>query len=203
MLPTSWMLQGQGQYPRAEGNHQYVYCIARDAKSQNNKPTVTTFGLVWCMEGFANQGGPSSRKLRVILGLFSQSLRNNSSQSWCFNWAILVPNRSLIWYITSGNHTYGGSHFFVKMGSENDFDHFWLKDPQYTCKQDMNDPMLAVGCVSWLVIEASLLVVKETVLKTMKVLFSRERIKYSVLGSIFQLDLTPKHYWVDSSTLEY
>ena len=30
-------------------------------------------------------GGLSIRKLRGMLGLFSQSLRNNSSQSWCFN----------------------------------------------------------------------------------------------------------------------
>ena len=31
------------------------------------------------------QEGLSTRKLRGILGPFSQSLRNNSSQSWCFN----------------------------------------------------------------------------------------------------------------------
>ena len=73
------------------------------------------------------EGGPSIRKLRGILSLFSQSLRNNSSQSWCFNYAILSPNCSLIFYITpswelrSGSGTYGGSHFLVKMLSENNF----------------------------------------------------------------------------------
>ena len=48
------------------------------------------------------------------------------------------PNRLLIFYITpswelrSGNKTYDGSHFFVKMWSEHDFDYFQLKDPPTT-----------------------------------------------------------------------
>ena len=45
----------------------------RNAKGLSSK-------FPWC-----NQGGLSIIKLRRLLGLFSQSLRNNSSQSWCFN----------------------------------------------------------------------------------------------------------------------
>ena len=70
-------------------------------------------------------GGLSIRKLWGMLGLFSQSLRDDSSQNRCFNWAISFPNHSLVFYITpswelrSGNKTYDGSHFFVKLTISN------------------------------------------------------------------------------------
>ena len=70
------------------------------------------------------------RKLWGFLGLFSQSLRKNSLQSLRFSKEISFPNCLLIlhtppsWELLFGSKTYGGSHFFVKVWSESNFDHF-------------------------------------------------------------------------------
>ena len=55
-------------------NHHYLH------------PLITSMTCISLRgRGISRQGGLSIRKLRRILGLFSQSLRNNSSQSWWFN----------------------------------------------------------------------------------------------------------------------
>ena len=90
-------------------------------KLGTGRPTQS-FQVTWPKLCECNEcpGGLSIWKLWGILALFSQSLRNNSSQSWGSNKAILFPNRSLNFYITplwelqSGNETCGGSHFFWK-----------------------------------------------------------------------------------------
>ena len=44
-----------------------------------------SLGQALCVCDGESLEGLSIRKLRRILGVFSQSLRINSSQSWCFN----------------------------------------------------------------------------------------------------------------------